>query len=379
MSDSSVGAIPGEVTEAVAAERKRPEEIKLPPREWMKENLFSSIFNTILTIVFAFAALWLAKELLHFVFSRTAAGDGTATNMRLFMTYTYPTEQYVRVWFSLGLVLSLAGLSAAAWGIGSQVTIRSIGRRLLMIGIAIALMGVGWVPILGWLSPFSSSARIAYLLVGAGIALVGLAGMRLVSEDVTVSSLLVFIVALRSGGRIALGGPVRAPRSAGRRGHRRIRDRGLDHQGSVDGDGHLDDRLVLRGPLPGGIIGSRLRTLLGLMWLASPLVVVFFVLRDPEFDYGHILTVEIPLFLAHAILGGLVLYWLTKPGLGEIGRVVAALMFLGAVATFFWSMLQVIRLTSLLLAVFAAGRSQLRRGPGERDGPTCGPGESSSV
>jgi len=89
------------------------------------------------------------------------------------------------------------------------------------------------------------------------------------------------------------------------------------------------------------------------LWLLLPLVTVFFVLRDPDFDYGHILTTEIPIFLAYSILGAGLLYWLTNPSLGEPGRIVAAVILLVGFASFLTPMLQLVRILMLTLAVFA--------------------------
>ena len=62
----------------------------------------------------------------------------------------------------------------------------------------------------------------------------------------------------------------------------------------------------------------------------------------------------------------MILYLLTKPDLGEIGRIIAAVMLLAAAATFLTPMLQVIRLTSLLLAAFALAAPSFAGAPAAR-------------
>ena len=95
------------------------------------------------------------------------------------------------------------------------------------------------------------------------------------------------------------------------------------------------------------------------LWFLSPFVLNWIVLRDPDFDYAHIASTDIPLGLMFAIGGGLVLYLLSKPDLGEIGRIVAIgfLMFaiFNWVAAFFgwYPMLQKVRISFVLLALAA--------------------------
>ena len=69
-------------------------------------------------------------------------------------------------------------------------------------------------------------------------------------------------------------------------------------------------------------VGQTKAVLIGL-WFLSPFVLNWIVLRDPDFDYAYIASTDIPLALMFAIGGGLVLYLLSKPDLGEIGRIVA--------------------------------------------------------
>ena len=72
-----------------------PEIPKLPPREWVKENLFSSPFNSVLTVVTTIIVLAIFRGFLSFIFNPVRQWDSTATNMQLFMTRAYPDEQYL--------------------------------------------------------------------------------------------------------------------------------------------------------------------------------------------------------------------------------------------------------------------------------------------
>ena len=95
------------------------------------------------------------------------------------------------------------------------------------------------------------------------------------------------------------------------------------------------------------------------LWLLSPFILNWIVLRDPDFDYGHIVSTDIPLAALFIFVGGGILFMLAKPSLGEIGRLTAiALLIFGVfnwVAAFFgwYPMLQKVRISFVLLALAA--------------------------
>ena len=115
----------------------------------------------------------------------------------------------------------------------------------------------------------------------------------------------------------------------------------------------------------------RLRVPLNLLWVLTPFVLYWAVLRDPDLDWDHVLSTDIPMALFFAAFGGLVMWFLAHPRIGEAGRIVAAALLAVAVlnwvaAYFGWyPMLQKARISFLLLAViallahnFAGDRSQ---------------------
>ena len=96
-----------------------------------------------------------------------------------------------------------------------------------------------------------------------------------------------------------------------------------------------------------------------LLWLISPLTLFWVVLRDPALDYGHVISTDLPMGLAFGVLGGTLLWGLTRTSIGEAGRITATLLLGFAVfnwvAAFFgwYPMLQKARISFLLLALAA--------------------------
>ena len=92
-----------------------------PPREvtdpltWLRENLFNTWYNSILTLVslvFIYAVLKGAFTWILYA----ADWDVIPANLNLFMTGMYPSEETWRVWAVVYMVACLAGISAGIWG-----------------------------------------------------------------------------------------------------------------------------------------------------------------------------------------------------------------------------------------------------------------------
>lgn len=329
-----------------------PEEPPLPPGEWMRKNLFSSWLNSILTIVSVLLIYGIVKGILGFVFSSERQWDAIATNLRLLFSGAYPEDQMVRIWVSLGLVITLAGLSAALWNLGSLTSVRRLAIRGFVLGGSVAAIGL--------LAPFSGGARIAYLAVGAGIIGVSVAARAMLGDRRPVPNLGVTWVGLA----LVVGSLWVVP--YGR--HAFIDGQVRSCEGTTVCDGTV--AMSTKAPwtillivlavayfvgkaLAGTAMLSRLRAAMLLVWLLSPLIVIYIILRDPDFDWGHIASTEIPMLLTYAIGGGALLYALASPRIGEVGRVIAGIAVLAAAATFLTPMLQVARILALLLAAFA--------------------------
>ncbi|RMH68040.1 MAG: amino acid ABC transporter permease [Actinomyces sp.] len=326
--------------------RARPREPHLSPRQWIHENLFSSVGSGVLTVVFGLLVLVFVRGMLGFVFSPERQWDAAATNLQLLMVQAYPDAQFTRVWVSVGTLLALTGLSVAAWGAAPRFAWRRLASVAISVGVAV--IGVGL------LAPFSGGARLAYIGVGAVPVAIGLLGLRRFGphDERDVDGLGV-LAALGAAVIVALWVV-----PFGR--HHFVNGEVIAEPGTIAFTTKLP-LTVLFGVLlvahrVGVVLRARVRALrpilLGL-WLLSPFVLTFIVLRDPAFDYGHVWTTDLPIYAAYAVGGGLLLWWLTRPGVGEIGRIVAALVLVAALASFLQPMRMIVRLDALLLALFA--------------------------
>jgi general L-amino acid transport system permease protein len=131
-------------------------------REWLRKNLFSTWYNSILTViclVVLFQGL-ITISLWLFTQAQWAVVQG---NLRLFFVGLFPQELYWRVWLSLGIIAAIAGLG---WGF-SQKNSRLWSRPVLFaLGVAIAavvFLPIGLMPRL-WLL-----AVLVVAAVGVGV------------------------------------------------------------------------------------------------------------------------------------------------------------------------------------------------------------------
>lgn len=84
---------------------KRPTAVK-----WLRRNLFSSLGNTLLTIISVVVIILVLRALLNFVFVQ-ADWSPVVQNLRLYAVGTYPIEQMWRVWVIIYMVSLLMGVS----------------------------------------------------------------------------------------------------------------------------------------------------------------------------------------------------------------------------------------------------------------------------
>ena len=83
--------------------------------QWLKENLFNTWYNTLLTVLAFIFLYFVLKGILIWVFTEAKWGVIPA-NLRLFMVGIYPSEEIWRVWIVICSLSVLAGLSAGIWG-----------------------------------------------------------------------------------------------------------------------------------------------------------------------------------------------------------------------------------------------------------------------
>jgi general L-amino acid transport system permease protein len=107
------------------------------PVRWLKKNLFSTWYNTLLTVLAAVFVFFALKGVLTWVFF-TANWDPVANSLKLFAVGQFPPEQLWRVGTIVFMVSFLFGLSWCMWG----GTVRTFALTLALVFGVLALLPI---------------------------------------------------------------------------------------------------------------------------------------------------------------------------------------------------------------------------------------------
>ena len=102
--------------EPLPLQEVRPPARRLPPRRWIKENLFGTWLSGVLTVLLAALLGWALYKIARFVFV-DARWEIVEVNLRNFLVFRFPRDETWRLWAALYLV-------AAAFGAGAGVAAR---------------------------------------------------------------------------------------------------------------------------------------------------------------------------------------------------------------------------------------------------------------
>jgi general L-amino acid transport system permease protein len=137
---------------------------RVVPLKWIEKNLLSTWYNVILTVLSLCFLYWLGTGLINWAFTQ-AQWEVIGANLRLFFVGLYPPELIWRAWTTLGIIMSLGGLS---WGILTP-TGRLLNRiALVILGILGATAGAIALPA-GMLSSLLLLSMLFLLIIGAFI------------------------------------------------------------------------------------------------------------------------------------------------------------------------------------------------------------------
>ena len=96
--------------EATAARERRHS--RTPPGVWLRKNLFSTWYNTLLTVVFGALILWVIYALIKYLVNIDT--EIIRVNLRLYMAGRFPSEQLGRLWAGIFVACAGIGLFARA-------------------------------------------------------------------------------------------------------------------------------------------------------------------------------------------------------------------------------------------------------------------------
>ncbi|MFW6296419.1 MAG: amino acid ABC transporter permease [Halothece sp.] len=129
---------------------------------WLKQNLFNTWPNTLLTLICLFGLGWILKSILLWTFTQ-ADWLVIKANLALFFAGRYPQDLYWRLWVIVEAIAFLAGLT---WGTKSYS--QQPFNRVIVILAAIATTGIIFLPI-GGISRLGLVGILVFLFLGGTI------------------------------------------------------------------------------------------------------------------------------------------------------------------------------------------------------------------
>ncbi|MBD6617291.1 amino acid ABC transporter permease [Komarekiella sp. 'clone 1'] len=119
---------------------------------WLRKNLFSTWYNSLLTVVCLVLLFWVVWGMLIWVITQ-AQWAVIQVNLRLFLVGRFPQALYWRVWIVLAIASTLGALT---WGVFSgkqQLTRRRVTLFALILGVILVVL------------PLDSISRLWLLLI----------------------------------------------------------------------------------------------------------------------------------------------------------------------------------------------------------------------
>ncbi len=133
-----------------------------PPTErysvvrWLHKNLFSTWYNTLLTIIMLALAGLIVRNVLEWALTQ-ARWDVITVNMRLFMVGQYPVSELWRIWACVVLLAFLIGMSWGIWGRMQRSGAIAFGALPFLLAIVtsddasrVALIATGIAGVIGY-------------------------------------------------------------------------------------------------------------------------------------------------------------------------------------------------------------------------------------
>ena len=325
---------------------------------WLRENLFSSTGSAILTFVSIGALIGLFRSIIGFFISPEREWTAITYNLRLYMVQAYPESDFIRVWITIGLVMGLLGLTWGFNSVNEKSSLKSTGTTLmkvfssLFLLVLIAPTSVVIDKVEGTVvEVFQQELRIYLLAVLTGLILVSyfirtkLAGQEVSKDYLNIGYVGLLVVSIWL---------IKVPTVTFDSSNVRIEpDPLLPLAASTKNPWTALYLLLVVTFFIGRYLNSKnltsFKRILPVSWLLTPLVVVTWIYRKPDFTLSQITTVDLPVILGFSALGYLVINYLNSEKLMQYQRYFVYGSLIIAVVVFSLPVLRQLKLLFFLL------------------------------
>ena len=325
---------------------------------WLRENLFSSTGSAILTFVSIGALIGLFRSIIGFFISPEREWTAITYNLRLYMVQAYPESDFIRVWITIGLVMGLLGLTWGFNSVNEKSSLKSTGTTLmkvfssLFLLVLIAPTSVVIDKVEGTVAEvFQQELRIYLLAVLAGLILVSyFIRTKLASQEVSKDYLNIGYVGLL----VVSIWLIKVPTVTFDSSNVRIEpDPLLPLAASTKNPWTALYLLLVVTFFIGRYLNSKnltsFKRILPVSWFLTPLVVVTWIYRKPDFTLSQITTLDLPVILGFSAIGYLVINYLNSEKLIQYQRYFVYGSLIIAVVVFSLPVLRQLKLLFFLL------------------------------
>ena len=328
---------------------------------WLKENLFSSLSSSILTLISVAAVVSVFRSIIGFFISPEREWTAVTYNLQLYMVQAYPESDFIRVWITVGLLIFLLGLS---WGFNSlkeKVLVKEWCDGLLK-GISsflfIVLVAPTNVDVEGTsVEVFSSNTRYICIALGVGLLLAIYLLRKTYPKTAIVKDRISFLYISLVVASIWI---IKVPTVTFTANNERVDP---DPFLPLANTTTIPWTIIFGCIIFAYIIGSFLKTkgknsmsrLILSSWVLAPLVIVSWIYRKPDFGMSNILTLDIPIAVGFSVLGILAIRMLNNEKIVPYQRYITYGMLVLTIVIFFLPVLRQLKIlffiTWLLISV----------------------------
>lgn len=274
------------------------------------------------------------------------------------MVQAYPESDFIRVWITIGLVMGLLGLTWGFNSVNEKSSLKSTGTTLmkvfssLFLLVLIAPTSVVIDKVEGTVAEvFQQELRIYLLAVLAGLILVSyFIRTKLASQEVSKDYLNIGYVGLL----VVSIWLIKVPTVTFDASNVRIEpDPLLPLAASTKNPWTALYLLLVVTFFIGRYLNSKnltsFKRILPVSWLLTPLVVVTWIYRKPDFTLSQITTLDVPVILGFSAIGYLVINYLNSEKLMQYQRYFVYGSLIIAVVVFSLPVLRQLKLLFFLL------------------------------
>ena len=325
---------------------------------WLRENLFSSTGSAILTFISISALIGLFRSIIGFFISPEREWTAITYNLRLYMVQAYPESDFIRVWITIGLVMGLLGLTWGFNSINEKSSLKSTGTTMmkvfssLFLLVLIAPTSVVIDKVEGTVvDVFQQELRIYLLAILAGLILISyFIRTKLSTQEISKDYLNIGYIGLL----VISIWLIRVPTVTFDSSNVRVEpDPLLPLAASTKNPWTALYVLLVVTFFIGRYLNSKnltsFKRILPVSWLLTPLVVVTWIYRKPDFTVSQITTLDLPVILGFSVIGYLVINYLNSEKLIQYQRYFVYGSLIIAVVVFSLPVLKQLKLLFFLL------------------------------